>query len=77
VEGAALHIGKEIAYTDSSGHFQVRVSKHGPYSVSVVPDEFLTNAIYEVESAPPEARAETDGLAGELQIVVRHKTISK
>jgi hypothetical protein len=77
VEGAALHIGKEIAYTDSSGHFQVRVSKHGPYPVSVVPDEFLTNAIYEVESAPPEARAETDGLAGELQIVVRHKTISK
>src|SRR5579859_935011 len=73
VEGAALHVGKEIAYTDSSGHFQVRVSKHGPYGITIVPDEFLTNAIYEVVSAPPQARAETDDQAGDVQVVVRQK----
>ena len=33
IEGAALHVGREIAYTDSSGHFQVRLSKHGPYAL--------------------------------------------
>lgn len=77
VEGAALHVGKEIAYTDSSGHFQVRVSKHGPYGIVVTPDEFLTNAIYEVVSAPPQTRAEADDLAGEVVILVRHKTAAK
>jgi hypothetical protein len=30
VEGAALHVGKEVVYTDSSGRFQARFSKHGP-----------------------------------------------
>ena len=77
VEGAALHVGKEVAYTDSSGHFQVRVSKHGPYGVVVAPDEFLTNAIYEVVLAPPQVRAEADDVAGEVEIVVRHKTVAK
>ena len=75
VEGAALHIGKEIAYTDSSGRFQVRVSKHGPYGIVVTPDEFLTNAVYEVASAPPQVRAETDDLATDIEILVRHKTV--
>lgn len=73
VEGAALHIGREIAYSDGSGHFQVRVSKHGPFAVAVAPDEFLTNTIYEVVSAPAQARAEADDAAQELQVVVRPK----
>jgi hypothetical protein len=77
VEGAALHIGKNIAYTDSSGHFQVRVSKHGPYGIVVAPDEFLTNTVYEVVSAPPQARAEADDLAEDIQIIVRHKSVVK
>jgi len=74
VEGAALHIGKEVVYTDSTGRFQVRVSKHGPYGIVVAPDEFLTNAIYEVVSAPPQARAEADDLATDIQISIKHKT---
>jgi hypothetical protein len=77
VEGAALHIGKEIVYTDSSGHFQVRVSKHGPYGIVVAPDEFLTNAIYEVVSAPPQVRAEADDLATDIEISVKHKIAVK
>jgi len=77
VEGAALHIGREVAYTDSSGHFQSRFSKHGPYALTVAPDEFLTSAIYEIVSAPPQARAEVDGAASEIQIALRHKTGQK
>ncbi len=72
IEGAALHVGREIAYTDSSGRFQVRVSKHGPYAISVVPDEFLTNVAYEIVSAPAQVRAELDTAASDVEIVVRH-----
>lgn len=73
VEGAALHIGRILAYTDGSGHFQVRCSKHGPYVVSIVPDEFLTSAAYEVVTAPLQVRAESDDAATDIQIAVRHR----
>lgn len=77
VEGAALHIGKEIAYSDSSGHFQVRVSKHGPYALVVTPDEFLTNVSYEIVTAPAEVRAETDESVKDLAIVLRKKIVTR
>jgi hypothetical protein len=75
VEGAALRIGREIAYTDSVGHFQVRFSKHGPFALSVVPEEFLTNTAYEAVSAPTEVRAESDDTAAEIRIAVRKAAI--
>jgi hypothetical protein len=71
VEGAALYIGREMTYTDSSGHFQMRASKHGPCQIRVVPQEFLTNIIYEFVSAPAEVRAEVDGAARNIHVVVR------
>ena len=77
VEGAALHIGREVAYTDSSGHFQIRFSKHGPYQLTLVPEEFLTNTVYEVVSEPPQVRAEADDAASEIRIVLRHKAGQK
>lgn len=77
IEGAALHIGKEVAYSDSSGHFQVRTSKHGPYAVLVAPDEFLTNVMYDVVSCPNQVRAEADDIAKDVQIVVRQKIVSR
>jgi hypothetical protein len=77
IEGAALHVGREIAYTDSSGHFQVRLSKHGPYALVVVPDEFLTNVSYEVVTAPPQARADVDDVSGQIEIVVRQKIVTR
>jgi hypothetical protein len=77
IEGAALHVGKEVAFSDSSGHFQVRMSKHGPYVLSVVPDEFLTNVPYEVVAAPNQVRAEADETAKDVQIVVRQKIASR
>jgi len=77
VEGAALRIGREIAHTDSAGHFQVRFSKHGPFALSVVPEEFLTNAAYESVSAPTEVQAETDDAATKIKVVVRHRAALK
>jgi hypothetical protein len=75
VEGAALHIGKDIAYSDSAGHFQLRVTKHGPYALTVAPDEFLTNIVYEAVTAPVQVRAEADDVAGEMELVVRQKVV--
>ena len=73
IEGAALHIGNQVAYTDSTGHFMVRFSKHGPFSISVAPDEFITNGMYVVVSAPSQVKAETEENVSDVQIVVRRK----
>jgi hypothetical protein len=77
VEGAALHVGKEVAFSDSSGRFQLRVSKHGPYALSVVPDEFLSNIVYEVVTAPAQVRADSDDAAQDIEIIVRQKIVSR
>jgi hypothetical protein len=71
VEGAALHIGREVVYTDSSGRFLVRFSKRGPFPLSVAPEEFINNGVYEVVSAPSQVNAETEDNATDVQVVVR------
>ena len=71
VEGAALHIGKEVVYSDSTGAFLVRMGKHGPFPLSVAPDEFITNGAYETVSTPSTVRAETEEVAAKLIIVIR------
>jgi hypothetical protein len=71
VEGAALHIGKEVVYSDSTGAFLVRMGKHGPFPLSVVPEEFITNGVYETVSAPSTVRAETEDASANLEIVIR------
>jgi hypothetical protein len=71
VEGAALHIGREIAYTDSSGHFLARFSRRGPFPLSVVPEEFLSSVVYQVVIAPSAVKAEPDDSGSEIEIVVR------
>lgn len=71
VEGAALHIGKEVVYSDSAGRFQVRFSKHGPFRLSVAPEEFITNAFYEAVSAPSDVKAELEAAATNVEVVVR------
>lgn len=71
VEGAALHIGKQVAYTDSSGHFMLRFSKRGSFPLSLAPEEFMTNGVYQVVSAPSEVNAESEDNATDVQVVVR------
>jgi hypothetical protein len=71
VEGAALHIGKQLAYTDSTGHFSVRFSKRGPFLLKVVPDEFINNIVYEVVDPAAQVTAAGEGAGTEIQVVVR------
>ena len=71
VEGAALHIGKETAYTDSTGHFMVRFTKRGPFPLSLAPEEFITNGVYEIVSSPAQVSAETEDHLTDVQVVVR------
>jgi hypothetical protein len=72
VEGAALHICKEVVYSNSSGHFQVRFPRHGPYPPSVAPEEFITSGVFETVSAPHEVRAESEDSATDIVITLRH-----
>jgi len=71
VEGAALHIGKEVVYTDSSGRFMVRFSKRGPFPLSITPEEFINNGVYAVVSAPSQVSADSEDRPTDVQIVVR------
>lgn len=71
VEGAALHIGKQIVYTDSSGRFMARFSKRGVFPLSVAPEEFITNGIYQVISAPAQVRSEPEDSSSDVQVVIR------
>jgi hypothetical protein len=47
------------------------LSKHGPFALSVAPEEFITNGVYEAVSAPAEVRAETEDAAGNVEVVIR------
>jgi len=71
VEGAALHIGKQVVYTDSLGHFMARFPKRGVFPLSVAPEEFIANGIYQVVSAPSQVRAESEDTSSEVQVVIR------
>ena len=71
VEGVALHIGRQLAYTDSSGHFTVRLSKRASFPFSIAPEEFITKGVYQVVSAPAEVHSESEEGATEVQVIVR------
>ena len=71
VEGAALHIGKQVAYTDSFGRFMVRFSKRGPFPFSIAPEEFITNGVYAVVSAPSQVSAGSEDQVNDIEVVVR------
>lgn len=71
VEGAALRIGRELAYTDSSGHFLARFAKAGTYPLSLVKEAVVRSGVYAVLSAPSQVQADSVDRAAEVQIVVR------
>jgi hypothetical protein len=71
VEGVAVHIGRELAYSDSQGHLVARFSKPGPFTLTLAPEEFTTPGVYELVSAPHEVKADVETRASNLEIVVR------
>ena len=53
LEGVAIHIGNELAYTDDTGHFLVRFRRRNPVPLRVATDEFLIPGSFEIVHAPP------------------------
>jgi hypothetical protein len=73
VYGAAVHIAKEVLYTDRDGRFEIRVSKPGPYTVEVAVGEFLDTGTYKLVSAPESVTATKDESAPGIKIVVKRE----
>lgn len=71
VEGAAVEIGGEVAFTNSSGEFFLRVGRPTRSPVRVLTEEFLLPGQWEVVSAPAEAVAGPETSPG-IEIVLRH-----
>jgi hypothetical protein len=71
VEGAALDVDGEIAFTDSRGAFFLRVGHPSTHALRVRPEEFLLPGHWEVVSAPAEVMAEPEDRAAGVQIVLR------
>ncbi|MCI0403517.1 MAG: SPOR domain-containing protein [Acidobacteria bacterium] len=71
LNGAALRIGKELAFTDGDGRFFLRVKKARVYAVTVALDEFILPGYFEVVKAPAEVQAVGEDSADEIMIVVR------
>ena len=71
IRGAALRIGKELAFTDSDGLFFVRVSKRTGLPVEVAVDEFLASGNWEMVTVPERTNPELEEHAAELEVVLR------
>ncbi|MEO8089471.1 MAG: hypothetical protein ABI703_04150 [Gemmatimonadales bacterium] len=74
VEGAAVEIGGEIVFTNSSGEFFLRVGRPTRWPVKVLTGEFLLPGQWEVVSAPTEVEAGPETGEG-IAIVLRRATL--
>ena len=63
VEGAAVELSGEMAFTNSRGEFFVRVRRPQRYALTIPLDEFLLPGHWEVVTAPTEAIAEAEDRA--------------
>lgn len=71
VEGAAIDIEGQVAYTNLKGEFFVRVARPRAYRLQVLADEFLGIGTYEVVSLPETAEAARAANAVPAVIVLR------
>lgn len=71
IEGAAVRVGAEMAFTDSDGNFIVRVKKSGELDLKIAFDEFTTPGNYVVVQAPPTVKAVRDDSAELYKIILR------
>jgi hypothetical protein len=77
VSGAAVEIGRVIAYTNDGGYFSVRGKKAVPLPVTVVPQIFATPGEWAIVSSPgmiePHDGTATKGTGAPVLIVVKRK----
>lgn len=73
VEGAALGLGDEVAFTNSRGEFFLRVRRPQRYPLTVKLDEFLLPGRWEVVAAPEDVRADAEERAVPVEIILRRE----
>ncbi len=71
VEGAAIEIGSDVVFTNSTGQFFHRRGRPGRSPVKVLTAEFLLPGQWEVLSAPTDAVAGSETASG-IEIILRH-----
>ena len=71
LEGAAVRIGGDLAFTNSEGAFSIRVRKDQALPFAVLLDEFVAPGRYQVESAPDRVLPALDGEEKLYDIIVR------
>jgi hypothetical protein len=71
VEGAAIDLDGQAAFTNAEGQFLIRVNRLDDYRVKVLVDEFLLPGAWEVLSAPATIRAERENRAQSVDIILR------
>jgi outer membrane protein OmpA-like peptidoglycan-associated protein len=71
VEGAAVALDGEMAFTNSRGEFFVRARRPKRVEVSVSLDEFLLPGRWEVVTAPTESVTEPEDRAQGIEIILR------
>ena len=71
VEGAAVGIGADLVFTNSTGQFFHRLGRPGRSALKVLTAEFLLPGQWEVVSAPAEAVAGSETARG-IEIILRH-----
>ena len=71
VAGAALMVGKNLVFSDSTGTFLVRLKSAGELPLQVSLDDFTAPGAFAVVSAPPTVRVTREDDAQLYKIVVK------
>jgi hypothetical protein len=71
VSGAAIMVGKTLAFSDSSGKFLVRMKSTGELPLQVSLDDFTAPGAFAVVSAPPKVRVTREDSAQEYEVIVK------
>src|SRR5688572_23697369 len=71
VDGAAIAIGNATVFSDSRGHFFLRLPSNRVVSVRVALEEFITDGYYETVGVPASVRPTRDGQRAPIRVVVR------
>ncbi len=71
VRGAALRVDGDVVYSDSDGVFFSRRRRPGTVRFEILLKEFVVPGQFEVVSVPASVKAEPEGSAHEITVVVR------
>ena len=74
IEGAAVDLGGEMVYTNSSGEFLLRSKSARHYALTVRLEDFLLPGRWEVASAPAEVLSTEESRPGQVEIILRQPT---